>query len=80
MLIFTLQFGKVTKLKKILNKSGIDSKYSIFIGDEVRDVEAAKKAKISSGVVSWGYNKIQTLKEKTPDEVFLNINDIFEIA
>ena len=73
-------FGKVSKLKKILKKSGVDNKYSIFIGDELRDIEAAKKVNISSGVVSWGYNKIQILKEKTPDEVFLNMNEILEIA
>ena len=67
-------------MKKILKNCGVDNEYSIYIGDELRDIEAAKKVNIPSEVVSWGYNKIQVLKEKTPDEVFLNIHDILEIA
>ncbi len=71
-------FGKVSKIKTILHKSGLSNEHSIFIGDEVRDIEAAKKANISAGAVSWGYNKIRSLEEKTPDAIFHNIDEILE--
>lgn len=71
-------FGKPAKLRKILMKSGVKDNEAIFIGDEVRDIEAAKNINVSSGAVSWGYNRIEKLEEEFPDEMFFSINEILE--
>jgi len=62
-------FGKTAKLRKIIMKSGVKDNESIFIGDEVRDIEAAKNINIASGAVSWGYNRIEKLIEQFPDRL-----------
>ncbi len=69
-------FGKSSKLKKMLKKSGIAPCDALFIGDETRDIEAAKNAGMSSGAVTWGYNQAATLKTHTPDRIFSSIDDI----
>ena len=71
-------FGKQAKLKKILRKSGVLHKESIYIGDETRDIEAAKNVNIAFGGVSWGYNKVKSLKRHSPKELFDSIDEIIK--
>lgn len=68
--------GKRTKLRKILKKSGIPSTEAIFIGDEIRDCEAATKAGVAFGAVSWGYTRIDALESCKPTEVFPSVDQI----
>src|SRR6185295_5601834 len=49
-------FGKASKLKKVLRAAGMPHTHTIYIGDELRDMVAAKAARIAFGAVSWGYN------------------------
>jgi len=69
-------FGKATVLKKILKEQGMERKDTIYIGDEVRDVEAAKKANILSGAVTWGLNGKEILENSNPDYIFEVPEDI----
>ena len=55
-------FGKHKTMNKI-------SKDFIYIGDEVRDIEAAKKAGIESVAVAWGFNKREVLEKQNPDHL-----------
>jgi len=68
--------GKRAKLKKILKKSKISSSEAIFIGDEIRDCEAAYKAGVAFGGVSWGYTRIDALESCQPTEVFTSVDQI----
>jgi len=38
-----------------------------FVGDEIRDMEAGKKAKVKTVAVSWGYNTAESLQKENPD-------------
>ena len=69
-------FGKSSKLKKIVKKSGVQCDETILIGDEIRDIDAARKANIAFGAVSWGYTRIEALKAHSPKEVFATLDDI----
>jgi phosphoglycolate phosphatase len=71
-------FGKQSKYRKILAKSGIPAQAAISIGDEIRDLEAARHAKIAFGAVSWGYTRLDALLEQGPDEVFERVEEIYE--
>lgn len=62
--------GKDKKLKKILHKCDLQPQECIAIGDEIRDIQAAKKAGVVSGAVAWGYNTGEALKKCAPDEYF----------
>jgi phosphoglycolate phosphatase len=60
-------FGKDRVLKKILRQENIDLDRLIYVGDETRDVEAAKKMGIRAIAVSWGFNSSPALAAHNPD-------------
>ncbi|MCH7567834.1 MAG: HAD-IA family hydrolase [Nanoarchaeota archaeon] len=60
-------FGKSTKLRKLCRKHKISKDEIIYVGDEVRDIKACKKTKITIIAVTWGYNAKEFLKKESPD-------------
>jgi phosphoglycolate phosphatase len=38
----------------------------MYIGDEVRDIDAAKKAEVAAVSVTWGYNTEEVLTKNNP--------------
>ena len=60
-------FGKKAKLRKLCKKHKLLKEEVIYVGDEVRDVEACKKAGIPIIAVTWGYNSKNFLKKEKPD-------------
>ncbi|MGM0628861.1 MAG: HAD-IA family hydrolase [Patescibacteria group bacterium] len=60
-------FGKHRILKRICRERRLDPQELVYIGDEDRDVMAAKKAGVISVAVSWGYNNKGRLTECCPD-------------
>jgi phosphoglycolate phosphatase-like HAD superfamily hydrolase len=60
-------FGKDKVLKKMCKKHQIHHSEVIYVGDEDRDIVAAKKAKIKNIAVSWGYNSKNKLRQLNPD-------------
>lgn len=73
-------FGKPTRIQKVLKKTGIPSHEVIYIGDQVTDLEAARKVSIAFGAVSWGYGTIESLREHSPEEEFESVSAITRIA
>lgn len=72
-------FGKQSKIRKILGASGVERREAIYIGDEIRDGEAARKERIRFGAVSWGYTHAQALQACAPDVLFETMKDITAI-
>ena len=62
-------FGKSRLLKKLMKEKRIPHADLIYIGDEIRDVEAAKKAGIKVIGVTWGYNTKTALLTSHPDHI-----------
>jgi phosphoglycolate phosphatase len=62
-------YGKSRLLKKLMKEKTIPHQDPIYVGDEIRDVEAAKKAGIRVIGVSWGYNSKDALQRAKPDHV-----------
>jgi phosphoglycolate phosphatase len=69
-------FGKDRSLKKIIKKYKMDPKTTVYIGDEVRDIKAAKNAGIKSVAVTWGIESKKILKSAKPDGIVENINNL----
>ena len=69
-------FGKEAKLRKILKRSGASPSEAIYIGDEIRDSEAARKVGLAFGGASWGYTTAESLRAHAPEDVFTCIDDI----
>jgi len=71
-------FGKAKKFVKVMRVAGIPPAQTIAIGDEVRDAEAASKAGIAFGAVSWGYASTDALRGTRPALVFSRMEEIAE--
>jgi phosphoglycolate phosphatase len=70
-------FGKPAKFRRILlRRSGVDPAQAIAIGDETRDIEAARATGIACAAVTWGYAAPNALKAMEPDLVFERMDDI----
>ena len=74
-------FGKAGYLGKFLNDFKLGKSEVIYIGDEIRDVEACKKVGIKMIGVSWGLHTIEALRKagvdyiaKKPEEILKIIN------
>lgn len=73
-------FGKPARIQKVLRKTGIPCHEAISIGDQVADLEAARKEKVAFGAVSWGYETIESLRKHFPEEEFDCVHAIRRIA
>jgi phosphoglycolate phosphatase len=71
-------FGKAVKLRRVLSRNETPPGESIYVGDEIRDIEAAQDAGMAFGAVSWGYNRIEALRAHSPSEVFSSVSEILE--
>jgi phosphoglycolate phosphatase len=69
-------FGKATKLTSVLRESGVTASDAICIGDELRDMDAARVAGIAFGAVAWGYTRPDALLQSSPDEMFHSMDEI----
>lgn len=69
-------WGKRHKLKNVLEKSGFSSDEALYIGDEIRDLQAARKMDIAFGAVAWGFNRLNAFMSYKPDEIFRSVDDL----
>jgi phosphoglycolate phosphatase len=69
-------FGKSAKFRRILARASVSAAHAISIGDEIRDIEAARATGIACGAVTWGYAAPEALRALRPDLVFDEIEDI----
>ena len=65
-------FGKDRVLKKAIKNFKINPKDSIYIGDEIRDIEAARVVDIETVAVCWGFNSEKGLKRAKPKYIAKN--------
>jgi phosphoglycolate phosphatase-like HAD superfamily hydrolase len=50
-----------------LRKESLNPEEVVYVGDETRDIEAAKKSQIKVIAVTWGFNSKQVLAAQNPD-------------
>jgi phosphoglycolate phosphatase len=62
-------FSKPKMLRRIVKEHGLEKTDTYYIGDEIRDVEAARKARLKSVAVTWGFNGEKILREHVPDHI-----------
>jgi phosphoglycolate phosphatase len=69
-------FGKAAKFKAVMRRARVAAAQTIAIGDEVRDIEAARAAGIACGAATWGYSATDALVAMKPELVFDKMDDI----
>jgi phosphoglycolate phosphatase len=69
-------FGKAAKFRRVVKRAGANAAMTIAIGDELRDIDAARAAGIDCAAVTWGYAAPEALRARKPDVVFERMADI----
>ncbi len=69
-------FGKRNKLIRMARLAGVDRAEAVVIGDELRDLDAARAAGMAFGAVSWGATHPQALAARAPDFLFERMEHI----
>jgi phosphoglycolate phosphatase len=73
-------FGKAPKFRKTLKKLGIAPDEALAIGDETRDIDAAREVGMRAGSVLWGYAAEEVLANLKPDALFREPQDILDFV
>lgn len=60
-------FGKDKALLKVLESRKIPKNEVVYVGDEIRDIEASRDAGLQVISVTWGFNTKEILKKNDPD-------------
>jgi phosphoglycolate phosphatase len=69
-------FGKAAQFRRVIKRAGVDPEHAIAVGDEVRDIQAARAAGIACAAVTWGYAAPEALRAHAPDLVFERVQDV----
>lgn len=72
-------FKKHRFIKNFLKRHDLESHEVLYVGDEVRDIHACKKANIKIIAASWGFDDLNHLKEENPDYIVNHPSEIVEI-
>jgi phosphoglycolate phosphatase len=73
-------FGKKRGLSKLLKQKSLNAETTYYVGDEVRDIEAAHATKIHAIAVSWGFNSLSKLQLANPDHLINHIEQLLNIS
>lgn len=68
--------GKRHHLRDLRRTTGFAAREMLYIGDELRDQEAADAEGIAFGAVTWGYTRPDALRARSPAFVFERVADI----
>jgi HAD superfamily hydrolase (TIGR01549 family) len=59
--------GKSKHLRAIRKTFSLHAHDMLYVGDEIRDIRAARKAGIAVAAVTWGFNSQEALAAENPD-------------
>jgi phosphoglycolate phosphatase len=59
-------FGKASRISKVVKRATVPPAHTLYVGDQAMDAEAARKAGVAFGAVSWGYAPIEALRRAAP--------------
>jgi phosphoglycolate phosphatase-like HAD superfamily hydrolase len=62
-------FGKHKPIQRLLRLYDLPAEAFVYVGDETRDIEAARKSRVRSIAVTWGFNSLAILSQHHPDAV-----------
>ncbi len=75
----TTIFGKSKVMNRVLKSENLNPEEVLYVGDETRDIESAKKTDIKVIAVSWGFNSKEVLAEQSPDYLIHQPDEIIEV-
>ncbi|HVE16093.1 MAG TPA: HAD-IA family hydrolase [Chthoniobacterales bacterium] len=62
--------GKAREIRQAMKRDRFGAEEVLFVGDETRDIEACRRARIRCAAVTWGYNLRESLLAQDPYCIF----------
>lgn len=72
-------FGKGRIIRRMVKRHRLNPDDVIYVGDETRDIEAARKTGIKVISVSWGFNSSQALAAENPDFLIHQPEELLQV-
>jgi len=72
--------GKSKHIRAIRKTFSLKSEEMLYVGDEIRDIRAAKKAGIPIAAVTWGFNSPEALAAESPDHLVASPQDFLDLV
>jgi phosphoglycolate phosphatase len=69
-------FAKARRFRRVMRRAGAAPAETLCIGDELRDLEAARAVGAASGAATWGYATAESLARGGPTLTFQGVADI----
>lgn len=73
-------FGKAPKFRKVLKQMRVRPHEVLSVGDETRDVDAAREVGMRTGAVLWGYAAEEALTALEPDVLFRSHQELLSFV
>lgn len=73
-------FGKEKSIRKFLRRFGISAEELLYVGDELRDLDACRAAGVRVAAVTWGYDPLPLLQSGKPDFIARTPADVLRAA
>jgi phosphoglycolate phosphatase len=72
-------FGKGRAIRASLRANHVRREEAVYVGDEIRDIDAARRSQIPSIAVTWGFNHADTLSVHQPDYLVHQPQEILQL-
>ncbi|MBI1399524.1 HAD hydrolase-like protein [Hyphomonas sp.] len=69
-------FGKAKHFRDVLRATKVAPERALSIGDEIRDIEAARDIGLKAAAVTWGFGMKPALEVAEPDVMFESVNEL----
>jgi len=73
-------FGKARRIKHLLLTRKAHAENTVYIGDELRDNDAARDAGVHIALVTWGYTRSSALRAAKPDWIITKPHELKKIS
>ncbi len=72
-------FGKDKALNHLLEEHNLEKSKTIYVGDEVRDIQSCQKIDMSIISVAWGFNEVGILGKHNPSYLIQHPEELLNI-
>lgn len=73
-------FSKAKHIRRLISKHGLKRKETVYVGDETRDIQAARLSLIRPVSVTWGLNTRKILKRQRPAVLIDEPEDLLRLG
>jgi phosphoglycolate phosphatase-like HAD superfamily hydrolase len=73
-------FRKAKHIRRLMKKHGLKRRNTVYIGDETRDIAAARMALVRGISVTWGFNTKEILARQRPTYIIDKPKDIISLV